>query len=127
VRALFAYGTLTDARFLARLLERPVAARDAELLDFERLEPEGFGYPVLFAAAGARVAGKVYHGLSTEDLERIDAYAGVGEALYFRDLARLVAPGGAPGDGEEAWVYLPSGRTVRRFARAGRAPGVDAR
>src|SRR5512143_1980311 len=113
VRALFAYGALTDARFVARLLERPVAARAAELLDFECLVPEGAGAPVVFAAAGARVAGQLYRGLSTADLERIDAWSGVGEELYFRDLARAVAPGGEAGDGEPAWVYLPTGRTVK--------------
>jgi gamma-glutamylcyclotransferase (GGCT)/AIG2-like uncharacterized protein YtfP len=122
VRALFAYGTLTDERFVARLLERPVAARVAELLDFEHLEPAGFGYPVVFAAEGARVAGKVYRGLSEDDLERIDAYEGVGEALYFRELARVVEPGGEPADGEPAWVYLPTARTVRQFSRPGRGP-----
>jgi len=127
VRALFAYGTLTDERFVARLLERPVAAREAELLDFEQLEPAGFGYPVVFAAEGARVAGKVYRGLSPDDLERIDAYEGVGEELYFRELARVVEPGGAPGEAEEAWVYLPTGRTVRRVTRPGRAGGEGAR
>jgi len=124
VRALFAYGSLTDARFVARLLERPVAARAAELLDFECLEPAGVGAPVVFAAEGARVAGQLYRGLSAADLERIDAYSGVGEELYFRDVGRVVAPGGEPDAGEPAWVYLPTGRTVRRAARPQRPPGA---
>jgi len=123
VHVLFAYGTLTDPRFVARLLERPVAARDAELLDFEWLEPEGFGYPAVFARAGSRVAGRLYRGLSESDFERIDSYQGVSEDLYFRDLARVVAPGAEPGAGEDAWVYLPTGRTVRQFSR----PHRDAR
>jgi gamma-glutamylcyclotransferase (GGCT)/AIG2-like uncharacterized protein YtfP len=114
---LFAYGTLADAGFVARLLERPVAAEPAELLEFSRVEPEGFAYPVVFAEPGGRTPGLLYRSLRPEDWERLDAYEGVGEKLYFRDLAETVPPGGAPGTGEETWVYLPTDRTVRQFVR----------
>jgi hypothetical protein len=123
VRTLFAYGPLADARFVARLLERPVAARAAELLDFDCVEPDGPGVPVVFGAAGARVSGQLYRGLSEGDLERIDAWGGVGEQLYFREVAVVVAPGGHPGEGEPAWVYLPTGRTLKRAARPARPQG----
>jgi hypothetical protein len=116
-RSLFACGTLLDERFVARLLERPVAGEPAELLDFRLLTPEGFAFAVLLAEPGARAGGRLYRVLSDEDLARLDAYEGVGERLYFRDLARVVHPGGEATQSEEAWVYLPTERTVARFAR----------
>jgi hypothetical protein len=125
VRTLFAYGPLADARFVARLLERPVAAWAAELLDFESFEPDGPGVPLIFGSAGARVAGQLYRGLSEADLERIDAWGGVGEDLFFRDVALVVAPGGHVGEGEPAWVYLPTGRTLKRATRPARPPGGE--
>lgn len=116
-RSLFAYGMLLDERFVARLLERPVAGEPAELLDFRLLTPAGFAFAVLLAEDGARAEGRLYRVLSDEDFVRLDAYVGVGEELYFRDLARVVPPGGEAGRSEEAWVYLPTERTVTRFAR----------
>ena len=116
-RSLFAYDMLLDERFVARLLERPVAGEPAELLDFRLLTPEGFAFAVLLAEPGARARGLLYRVLSDEDFARIDAYVGIGEELYFRDLARVVSPGGDAERSEEAWVYLPTGRTVARFAR----------
>ncbi len=114
---LFAYGTLADTGFVAQLLERPVAAEPAELLDFSRVEAEGLDYPVVFAEPGGRAAGLLYRSLRPQDWERLDAYEGVGEKLYFRDLAEAVAPGGTAGSGEEAWVYLPTDRTIRHLTR----------
>lgn len=114
-RPLFAYGTLADPGFVAQLLGRPVAATPAELLGFARVELAGFAYPILLGAAGERAPGFLYRALRAEDWRRLDAYEGVGEDLYFRDLAEAVPPEGAPGEGEEAWVYLPTGRTLTRY------------
>jgi len=114
-RSLFAYGALLDEHFVARLLERPVAGEPAELLDFRLLTPAGFAFAVLLAETGARAEGLLYRVLSDEDFVRLDAYEGVGEELYFRDLAQVVTPGGDAERSEEAWVYLPTGRTVRRI------------
>lgn len=114
---LFAYGTLADPGFVARVLERPVAAEPAELVGFVRVEPEGFDYPVVLASPGERTEGLLYRALRADDWRRLDAYEGVGEALYFREVAEAVSPGGEPGSGEETFVYLPTDRTVRRFAR----------
>ncbi len=73
---------------------------------------------MVFAAAGERAAGVLYRRLTAEDWRRLDAYEGVGEGLYFRDLARVEASAAAPaGSAEAAWVYLPTARTVERFAR----------
>jgi hypothetical protein len=122
LRTLFAWGRLADAHFVARLLERPVAADAAELLDFELLAPGSADTASLFAAAGARTAGQLYRGISSEDFLRLDAYHGVGEDLFFRDLGRVVRPGAAPASAEEAWIYLPTERTVGRFAGAAGGP-----
>jgi len=114
-RPLFAYGTLADPGFVAQLLGRPVAATAAELLGFAKVELTGFAYPILLGAPGDRAPGFLYRALRAEDWQRLDAYEGVGEDLYFRDLAEAVPPEGAPGEGEEAWVYLPTGRTLTRY------------
>ena len=114
---LFAYGTLADPGFVAQLLERPVAAEPAELVGFVRVEPEGFDYLVVLASPGERTPGLLYRALRAEDWERLDAYEGVGEGLYFRDVGEVVMPGDEPGAGEEAWVFLPTERTVRHFTR----------
>jgi len=116
-RSLIAFGTLTDERFLARLLERAVASEAAELLDFRLLTPAGFEFAVLLAEPGARAEGRLYRVLSNDDFRRLDAYQGVHEELYFRDLAQVVAPGGEASGAEPAWVYLPTGRTVTRITR----------
>jgi hypothetical protein len=122
LHTLFAWGRLADAHFVARLLERPVAADSAELLDFELLASGGAETASLFAAAGARTAGKLYRGISSEDFLRLDAYHGVAEDLFFRDLGRVVRPGAAAAKAEEAWIYLPTARTVGRFPCAAGGP-----
>jgi gamma-glutamylcyclotransferase (GGCT)/AIG2-like uncharacterized protein YtfP len=115
--SLFAYGALADERRVAGLLARPVAGVAAELLDFERVEPRGSPFPVVLAADGERVAGKLYRHVSDEEFARLDAYEGVGEEIHVRDLARVVRPGASRDSAEEAWVYLPTGRTASGSAR----------
>lgn len=111
---LFTYGTLTDEAFVGRLLERPVRPVAARLLDFELLELEGFGYATVFSADGAEVQGVLYRGLTEEDLRRLDAYEGVGEGLYRRLTARVVAGEDEP---EEAFFYAVTERALRRLLR----------
>jgi gamma-glutamylcyclotransferase (GGCT)/AIG2-like uncharacterized protein YtfP len=111
---LFAYGTLTDEAVVAGLLERPVTAETARLLGFELLELEGFGYPTAFAAEGEEVDGKLYRGLTEEELHRLDAYEGVGEGLYRRATARVAVRASEP---EAAFVYLVTEQTLGRFLR----------
>ena len=88
-RSLFSCDRLIDAHVVARLLERPVAADPAELLDFEALEPAGSGLILLFASDGARAAGALYRKLSDEDFARLDAFQGALEGLTFRELGRV--------------------------------------
>lgn len=115
--SLFTYGSLADERQVAKLLSRPAAASRAELLDYERVGPGGAPYPMIVAAAGGRVEGKLYRHLSEEEFAQLDAYEGVADDLYRRELALVVRPGGDAAVAEEAWVYVPSPRTLSRRAR----------
>lgn len=110
---LFAYGTLLDAEFLGHLLERPVAAEPARLEGYRVEILAGFDWPVLVAEEGGTVEGRLYAGLGPVDLERLDAYEGVGEGLYRR--VEVVAEAVRIGR-VAAWVYLPTERTLRRRA-----------
>jgi len=115
--SLFTYGSLADERQVASLLSRPAAASRAELLDYERVDSGAFPYPLIVAAPGARVEGKLYRHLTEEEFARLDAYEGVADDLYRRELASVVRPGGDAAGADEAWVYVPSPRTLARRAR----------
>lgn len=118
-RPLFAYGTLLDPGFVERLLERPVEAVDAELLDFEIVRIEGAPYPTLFAAEGETVPGRLYRGLTAADYARLDAYEGVGEGLYARvDGRARIAAGAAV----EVHVYIATERGLRRLGALDQDP-----
>ena len=113
---LFVYGTLLDAGFAARLLERPIEFEPARLLDFELLTLEGLSYPTVFDAPGEVVAGGLYRGLTGEDFERLDAYEGVHEGLYVRIEAHAVAgEAGSKGRVEPVFVYAVTQKTLRRY------------
>lgn len=112
--SLFTYGSLADERRVAGLLSRPAAGSRAELLDYERVDGGGFPYSLIAPAQGARVAGKLYRHLSEEDFALLDAYEGIADDLYRRELARVVRPGGDASTAEDAWVYVPSPRTLAR-------------
>ena len=113
---LFVYGTLVDAVFTARLLERPVKIEPARLLDFELLTLAGLSYPTVFDAPGQVVGGGLYRGLTGEDYERLDAYEGVHEGLYVRIEARAVAgEKGSRAAPEPVFVYVVTEKTLRRY------------
>lgn len=112
---LFVYGTLLDAGFVSRLLERTVAIEPARLLDFELLRLEGFSYRTVFGAAGEVVGGGLFRNLTGHDYERLDAYEGVHEGLYVRVEAHAVAgETGSKGDPEPVFVYVVTEKTLRR-------------
>ncbi|MGH7358088.1 MAG: gamma-glutamylcyclotransferase family protein [Candidatus Rokuibacteriota bacterium] len=113
---LFVYGTLQDAGFASRLLERPVEIEPARLLDFELLRLEGLSSPAVFEAPGEVVSGGLCRRLTGEDYERLDAYEGVHEGLYVRLEAHAVA--GEPrsvGASEPVFVYVVTEKTLRRY------------
>lgn len=105
-----------NTEFAARLLEKPVQAEAARLLDFELLRLEGLAYPTVFDAPGEVVEGKLYRRLTGEDYVRLDAYEGVHEGLYVRIEARAVAgEGGSRGAPEPVFVYFVTEKTLRRY------------
>ncbi len=110
---LFAYGTLTDAVFTGRLLERRLVAEPAVLLDHVLAELPGLGYSVAAPAPGRQAEGLLYRHLTATDYDRLDAYAGVAEALYCR--RRADARPAAGGAAEPGLVYLPTGRAMRGY------------
>lgn len=113
---LFTYGTLLDETFTRRLLERAVESEAARLLDSELLQLEGLDYPTVFDAPGEAVEGRIYRDIAPRDWERLDAYEGVGEGLYRRIEARVVAGGaGKKGPSEPAFVYVVTEETLRRY------------
>ena len=66
-------------------------------------------YLLFYCAAGA-----LYRKLSDEDFARLDAFQGALEGLTFRELGRVVPPGGDAAGAEEAWIYLPTERLAGR-------------
>jgi gamma-glutamylcyclotransferase (GGCT)/AIG2-like uncharacterized protein YtfP len=109
---VFAYGTLLEAAFLERLVEHSVPCEEARLEGFRVETLPRFDWPVLVAAEGEGVSGRIYRGLDGRDLERIDAYEGVAEGLYER-IEVEVRVGGADRR-QPAFVYLPTARTLAR-------------
>jgi hypothetical protein len=110
---VFAYGPLLEKTLVENLLEHRVESEPALLDGFRVLLLEELSFPVLRPDKEGRVEGRLYRGLSGEDLHRIDAYRGVQERLY-RRAAVTVLPEGGPA--EEAFVYLPTERTLVRYA-----------
>ncbi len=111
---VFTYGTLLDERFVANLLERPIPFEPAHLAGYRVEILPRFRWPVLVPTEGSVVEGRLYRGVGPMDLERLDAYEGVGDGLY-RRVEVIVAPPGR--DAEPAWVYLPTERTLSTRAR----------
>ncbi len=109
---IFAYGTLLDATFLVRLVEHPVPSEPASLVGYRVETLVRFDWPVLVAAPGEVVVGRIHRGFDGRDLERIDAYEGVAEGLYERVEVEVWTCGGERQ--EAAFVYLPTARTLAR-------------
>jgi gamma-glutamylcyclotransferase (GGCT)/AIG2-like uncharacterized protein YtfP len=120
---LFVYGSLEDDRFVALLLERELTVEVARLQDHRVLDMEGAGVPIVLPAEGETVLGRLYRGLSSEDMRRLDAYQGVGEGLFRRLGLQVVASGAEVA--ESAWVYIPTDRMASRVTRQRRGDGRD--
>jgi gamma-glutamylcyclotransferase (GGCT)/AIG2-like uncharacterized protein YtfP len=113
---VFAYGTLLEESFVANLLEHPVGSRPGLLMGYRlaRLGGED-GWPVLLAEEGGVIEGRLYRNLDRGDLARLDAYEGVGEGLYRRHRVAVQVGQGPDRTSEEAFVYIPTERTLRRY------------
>lgn len=72
--ALFLYGTLMDVDVMAKVLDRPFAARElvpAVLPGWRRVAVRNASYPVILPEAGAGVAGRLLARPGRDDLARI--------------------------------------------------------
>jgi gamma-glutamylcyclotransferase (GGCT)/AIG2-like uncharacterized protein YtfP len=114
---LFAFGTLRDPTFVSALLERPVSAEPAVLTGFELVQLQAIAYPVVVEAHGKEVQGRLYRSLSANDYTRLDAYEGVREGLYQRQVAEVTTGQDrtGPAASEPAFVYVPTGKTLQRY------------
>lgn len=71
---LFAYGTLTDRRVMAKVTGRTLPAGvSATLQGYRRCETT-LGYPIILPESGASCQGQVFFGLTQADWERLDRY-----------------------------------------------------
>lgn len=108
---VFGFGVQLDEDFVARLLERRVTAEPATLAGYEARRLERLEWAVLVPQPDGAVEGRLYRGLTATDLDRLDAFQGVGEGLYRRVSVEVTAGHGR----EPAAAYLPTGRTLARF------------
>ncbi len=99
---LFAYGTLQDEEQVRRLIGRPLPWRPAVLTGYRRFVDPSIGYPVVQAAPGSRVDGKLLEGIDDRVLEALDAYEG---DQYRRIIVWVHTSGG---EAVEAYVYVPA-------------------
>ena len=65
------------------------------------------------SGGGGRVVGRVLIDVRPSDYERLDAYEGVGEDLYQRQVARALI---GAGDEREVYVYTATDKTLDRYA-----------
>lgn len=101
---LFAYGTLTDRRVLAKVTGRTLPSGvPATLHGFRRYETT-LGYPIILPESGAVCEGQVFFSLQPADWEKLDRYENVldNPPAYTR---RLVQVQGAHGT-ISAFVYV---------------------
>lgn len=112
---LFAHGAVLPEELLSNLLERPAPGEAAVLTGFVVAELGGTGWPVLVPArpgeTRSEVHGRLYRGLSEDDMARVDAYQGVGEELYRRARVAVRSSLGQ----EPAIAYLPTDKTLRTW------------
>lgn len=74
---VFFFGTLIHLEVLAAVLDRPVAEHEtseATLHGFRRERAAAASYPVLVAAPGDRVTGRLLHRPSRRDIRRINHF-----------------------------------------------------
>ena len=94
--ALFTYGSLMFETVWRRLVDHACASMRAELTGFRRERVAGETYPGIVPDREASAPGRVYWGLTPEDLERLDRFEGT---AYRRSPVTV-------------WIAVPSGCKV---------------
>ncbi len=96
---LFTYGTLMYPELMAALCGRELQWRPATLLGYRRRALRGAAYPVVVSAPSERVEGRLYEGLCSAEIRRLDRYEG---QEYRRESVELETDAGPV----YAWCYL---------------------
>ena len=110
---LFAWGRLQDPRFVGHLLGHPVDTAQATLHDVAAVDLDDSGEPLLVASPGAMVEGLLLESLLPADYDALDAYSGVEEGLYHRQIGQITRDEGD--ERREAYVYLASDKALAQF------------
>jgi len=98
---LFVYGTLLDESLVRELIGRVPPSQSATLKGFRVGRHPAAPHAVAELEAAASIAGKLYEGLTVEELARIDRYEEVPEGLFVRVAVTVeVGPWRA-----DAWMY----------------------
>jgi gamma-glutamylcyclotransferase (GGCT)/AIG2-like uncharacterized protein YtfP len=97
---IFTYGSLMFDEVWRQVVNGRYRSEAATLHHHQRHALTGLSYPGVVAAPGAQVAGRLYLGVSAEDMARLDAFEG---AEYRRDALQVMLAGGAPAS---AWTYI---------------------
>lgn len=109
--ALFAYGTLVFGEVMAAVTGRDESPVEALLEGFERRRVRGASYPGIVPRAGRQVRGRLWCGITPEDLVRLDRFEG---SMYARQVHIVQTPSGP----RKAWVYVV--RPAQRWMLASR-------
>ena len=107
---LFTYGTLMCADIFRAVAGQALESVPATLAGFARHPVRGAHYPGIVAAPGHSVTGRVYRGLSTAALARLDRFEG---ALYRRQRVTLTTPAQPA---LIAWAYVVPRTHAHRLA-----------
>ena len=110
---VFVYGTLLVPAMMETVVGRPLASAPATLHGYRRSQLTGCYYPGIVPAEGQQVAGRVYQGVESEELERLDFFEG---PEYKRQSVQLVGEDNQP-VAADTYVLVP--------AEQGRLVGVD--
>jgi gamma-glutamylcyclotransferase (GGCT)/AIG2-like uncharacterized protein YtfP len=97
--ALFAYGTLMFREVMAAVTGRDGSPVEAVLEGFERRRVRGASYPGIVPRAGGQVHGRLWRGITPEDLARLDRFEG---SMYARQVHIVQTPSGP----RKAWLYV---------------------
>ncbi len=120
---LFAYGTLMLPEMLLEVTGVARTPSPAVLQGFKRYRVMHEVYPAILPVAGSEVSGRLYAGLSQENLERLDAFEG---DLYRRQAVEVQTDQGSVVAYtyvcKEEYSHLVSGEAweLRTFMTSGR-------
>ncbi len=97
---VFTYGTLTFEEIWRSVVGRTGPSVAASLRGFEAWKIPGESFPGLTPAEGHQVAGRVWQGVTAEELARLDAFE---SGIYDRERVSVTANDGQTLD---CWTYL---------------------